>query len=317
MERRNLGLTGISVSAIGLGTGALGAVRGSANSADHRESIAAIDQAMEAGINLIDTSPLDGWGQGEELVGKAVHSRRAEVLISTKCGLRMAGARTDPPQRCLSPTFIIRQCDESLRRLRTDFIDLFQFQYPDPDTPIGESMQALGRLIEQGKVRAVGLCNFDCEQIAAARSAGPVHFVQVPFSLVNRRAADDLIPYCIEHRIGVLAYDCLSGGFLAGQYDAAMRFTDHRSRDPQYLGSRYLRNVRFAESLKVEAQRIGRTAAQLAANWVLSTPGVTSAVVGARRPSQVGENHQAAGWTLDEPTRGNLDELIRGHFGAH
>jgi aryl-alcohol dehydrogenase-like predicted oxidoreductase len=317
VERRNLGLTGISVSAIGLGTGALGALRVTANSADDRESIAAIDRALDEGINLIDTSPLDGWGLGEELVGKAVHNRRAEVLISTKCGLRISTSRTDPPQRCLAPSFILRQCDESLRRLRTDCIDLYQCQYPDPETPIGETMQALGRLIEQGKVRAVGLCNFDCEQIAAARLAGTLHFVQVAFSLVNRRAGDDLIPYCMEHRLGVLAYDCLAGGFLAAQYEANTQFTDHRLRDPQYMGSRFPRNVRFADGLKIEAQRLGKTAAQLAVNWVLSTPGVTSAVVGAKRPSQVVENHQAAGWTLDEMTRRNIDELIRGHFGAH
>lgn len=311
MLLRPLGDSRLQVSAIALGTWAMGGEVESWGQVDDRESIAAIHQALDSGITLIDTAPIYGLGHSEEIVGNAIRGRRDKVLLATKCGLLPPNADDEWPPRCLSHDSIVRECEESLRRLGTDVIDLYQCHWPDPETRIEETIGALTFLQEQGKIRAIGLSNFSCEQITAAREFGPIHSLQPQFSMLHLRAAEDLIPYCIEHRIGVLAYSALAKGLLTGKFTAETRFEDVRARDPEFLGDRFRRNLRVVEELKRIASEYDKTVAQLVINWTTSYPGVTSAVVGAKRPSQVLENIGGVGWSIREEDRARIDALLR------
>ncbi|MBI4716395.1 MAG: aldo/keto reductase [Planctomycetes bacterium] len=317
MERRPLGESGLEVSVLALGTWAMSGAVESWGHVDDRESIATIHQAIDCGINLIDTAPVYGLGHSEEVLGKAIRGRRHEVVIATKCGLLFPRSKNELPPRCLSRASILRECEASLRRLQTDFIDLYQCHWPDPAVPLRETISALTHLLEQGKIRAIGVSNFNCEEIAAAREFGPVHSVQPPFSLLQRRAADDLLPYCQEHRIAALAYSPLAKGLLTGKFSATSTLSGIRARDPEYMGGRYQRNLSLVESLRAVASRLGRTVAQLALNWVAYHPGVTAPIVGAKRPSQILENVGGAGWQLSDEDRAEIGRLLigSGHGG--
>ena len=312
MERRSLGTSGFEVSAIGLGTWSMGGNVEEWGHVDDRESIAAIHQALDSGINLIDTAPIYGLGHSEQIVGKAIKGRRSEVVLATKCGLLAPKSPKEPPVRCLTPNSILHECEDSLRRLQTDVIDLYQCHWPDPNTNIRETMNALTKLLDQGKIRAIGLSNFGCEQVAAAKEFGPVHSLQPPFSMIKRRAADDLLPYCIEHGIGVIAYGPLERGLLTGKLEANTKFEGLRARDPDFVGKRYRRNLEIVRSLTEIAVGYGKTMSQLAINWVAAHPGVTVTLVGAKRPSQVVENIGGIGWSITEEDRARIDGHLRG-----
>jgi aryl-alcohol dehydrogenase-like predicted oxidoreductase len=302
----------LQVSPVALGTWAMGGSADVWGHVDDRESTATIHQAIDIGINLIDTAPIYGLGHAERILGKAIRGRRGEVIIATKCGLLFPSASHEPPRRCLNRDSILRECDESLRRLGVDVIDLYQCHWPDPETPIRETMGAMTYLLEQGAIRAIGLSNFSCEQLISAREFGPVHAIQPPFSLVNTRAADDLIPFCQAHDIAVLVYSPLAKGLLTGKFDAESTFEDLRARDPDFLGNRLHRNLHIADGLKVVAEQCGRTPAQVALNWTTHHPGVTSAITGARRPSQVMENAGGVGWRLTNEQVAQVGHLAGG-----
>lgn len=278
---------------------------------DDNESIAAVHQALDLGINLIDTAPIYGLGHSEEIVGKALRGRRSEVVLATKCGLQFPRSKADAPVRCLRRESVIRECDASLRRLHTDVIDLYQCHWPDPATPIEETMDALKTLLSLGKIRAVGLSNFSVEDIRAARRHGPVHALQPPFSMIQYKAAEDLIPYCKEHRLAVLPYSPLAKGLLTGKFDEHTPLEGIRGRDPDFLGERYRRNLQLVRELAAVAERLGKTVAQVVLNWTTNYPGVTSVLVGAKRPTQVIENAGAVGWSLPEEARAEIDGIVR------
>jgi len=311
VQKHRLGDSEIQVSAIALGTWAMGGAVETWGHVDDRESIATIHQALDQGINLIDTAPVYGLGHAEKIVGKAIQGRRREVVLATKCGLLFPRSKNELPPRCLSRDSILRECDASLRRLRTDVIDLYQCHWPDPDVPFRETMEALTTLLERGKIRAIGVSNFNCAEMAAMREFGPVHALQPPFSMLHLRAAEDLIPYCIEHGISVLPYSPLAKGLLTGKFNADSRFEDVRARDPEFIGARYRRNLSIVASLQEISARYDKTVAQLAINWVASSPGVTAPIVGAKRPSQVLENIGGIGWSITEDDRTTIDTLLR------
>lgn len=313
MDTRALTGTDLHVSVVGLGTWAIGGIAEEWGQVDDRESIATIHQALDLGINLIDTAPIYGAGHSEAVVGKAILGRREEVILATKCGLVASKSRGAPPIRRLTRESVLRECEQSLRRLRTEVIDLYQCHWPDPETHIRETMGALVTLLEQGKIRAIGVSNFSCEQIAAAREFGPIHSLQPPFSLLNRRAADDLLPYCAEHNLSVIAYDVLARGLLTGKFHRDSEIGGMRRRDPDYVGSRFLRNLDVVARLGEIAAAHGKTVAQLAVRWAAYHPGVTTALFGAKRPSQVLENVGGVGWTLTEDNQQRIDQLLRGN----
>lgn len=311
MDMRSLGESQLSVAPIGLGTWAMGATVETWGCVDDNESIAAIHQAVDRGINLIDTAPIYGLGHSETIVGRAIRHRRSDVLLATKCGLLFRDGDVQTPHRSLAPESILRECDDSLRRLKTDTIDLYQCHWPDPDTPIKDTMGALTSLLAQGKIRAIGVSNFSCEQIAAAREFGPIHAVQVAFSMLHRRAADDLIPFCREHNIAVLAYSPLAKGLLTGKFGPNDTFEDIRSRDPDFIGDRFQQNLRIVDALSAIAARYDKTAGQLALNWTITHPGVTAALAGAKRPSQVRENTGGTGWAISDEDRTAIEHILR------
>lgn len=311
MQRRPLGDSGLNVSIVALGTWAMSGEVAMWGHVDDRESIAAIGQALDCGINLIDTAPIYGLGHSEEIVGKAIRGRRDEVVLATKCGLLAPKSPDELPPRCLQRDSIRRECEQSLRRLRSDVIDLYQCHWPDPEVPIQETMEALTTLLREGKIRAIGVSNFSCEQLSAAREFGPIHSVQPPFSVLNPRAAQDLIPYCVECGIGVLPYGPLAKGLLTGKFTAESRFEDIRAHDAEFVGERYRRNLRIVDDLGRIASGYGKSVTQLVINWTANHPGVTAPIVGAKRPSQVMENAGGVGWNITEEDRALIDALVR------
>jgi len=315
MQYRRLGRTEISVAPLGLGAWAMGGSVQTWGNVDDRESIAAIHMALDLGINLIDTAPFYGLGHSESVVGKALQGRRSAAVIATKCGAPIADHADGQPRRCLKRDSILRECDQSLRRLQTEWIDLYQCHWPDPDTPLRETMGALTHLFVMGAIRAIGLSNFSCEQLRGALEFGPVHAVQLPFSMIQTRAANDLIPFCHEHHIAVLACSPLARGLLTGKFSLEDSFEDLRSKDPDFTGNRFHRNLRLVDSLRAVAAEHDKSVAQLALSWVAGYPGITAALFGAKRPSQVVENAAAGGWTLPPQDRERIDALLGG--GAH
>ncbi len=312
MDRRQLGASDIWVSPLGLGTWAMGATVETWGHVDDRESIAAIHQAIVLGINLIDTAPIYGQGHSEEVVRKAIHGRRDDLVIATKCGLLLPASQGEDPARCLKKDSIIAECEQSLRRLGIDVIDLYQCHWPDPQTPIRETFEAFSILRKQGKIRAVGLSNFGCQQISAATEFGVVDSLQPPFSMLHPRASEDLIPYCKEHNIGFLPYGPLAKGLLTGKFNEESTFEDIRARDPEFLGNRYRRNLLFVEGLSEIAKGYGKTVTQLVLNWTMNFPGVTAPLVGAKRPSQVEENVGAIGWDISTSDMARIETLLGG-----
>ncbi len=300
----------LHVNPIALGTWAMGGSVASWGRVDDRESIAAIQRAIDGGVNLIDTAPIYGQGHSETVVGNAIQGRRDRVMLATKCGLSFPRSPGDPPTRCLSRQRVFDECEASLRRLRTDTIDLYQCHWPDPATPIRETMSALTELLAQGKIRAIGLSNYAVQELSTAREFGPVHYVQSLFSMLHRRAADELIPYCIEHGIGFLAYSPLAKGLLTGKFGETGTFEGVRASDADFVGSRYRRNLRLVEALRPIAQSFGGSLTQLVVAWTIAQPGITAAIVGAKRPSQVIENTESASLCISDEVKRRVDQVL-------
>lgn len=309
MERRPLGNSGIEVAPVGLGCWAMGGDH-FWGPADDNESIGCIHEALGLGINLIDTAPAYGMGHAEEVLGKALLGRRDEAVIATKCGLVANPNLPDGVERCLSRENVMAECDASLRRLRTDRIDLYQCHWPDPDTPIDETMDAMNRLLDLGKIRAIGVSNFSTAELSAARKIARVSSLQPPFSMIKPDAAEALIPYCQEYRIGVLAYSPLHHGLLSGKLTADMTFKDLRRDDPEFRGERFRRNLdRVARLSEIAAAR-GKSMVALAVNWVIGHAGVTAALVGAKRASHIRGAIDALGWSPSDNEKSQIRVIL-------
>ncbi len=309
METRTLGRRGPALSVIGFGAWAIGGGDWafSWGPQDDAESIAAIRRALDLGVTWIDTAAVYGLGHSEEVVGRAIAGLRPRPFVATKCGLVWDGRgniRND-----LRPASIRREVEASLRRLGVDAIDLYQCHWPDPATPVEESWQAMAALRDEGKVRYIGVSNFDVPLLRRCLAVRHVDSLQPPYSLLRREVERELLPFCAEHGIGVVAYSPMESGLLTGRFDPArLAPDDWRRRHPAFAPPLLERNRAFVERLGALAARRGKTAGQLAIAWVLRQPAVTSAIVGARRPDQVDENVGGAGWT---PTAAELAEIDR------
>jgi len=295
---------------------------------DDADSIRAIHAALDAGINCIDTAPIYGMGHSEEVVGKAIQGRRGQVLLATKCGLRWdtPGEGSNPwtykgldgtectVVRNLHKAAIIAEVEQSLKRLGTDTIDLYQCHWPDPSAPIAETMEALVALKQQGKVRAIGVSNFTPEMMAECLRHGPLASDQPSYSLLRRDIEADVLPFCRERGIGVIVYSPLEQGLLTGKVTMDRTFPDgdYRSGHPWFQPQNRQRVLDALEKVKPIAAAHGATLGQVAAAWIIAQPGVTAAIVGARSPEQAIENAQAADIRL------SADELqaIRSTFEA-
>lgn len=301
MERRKLGHTDLEVSRIGFGCEALGGTDW--GRVDQGAVSDAVARALDVGVNLFDTADVYGLGRSEELLSKALGSRRHDVVIATKFGVRWRKGLHDTRARTWfdsSPRRVVAALEASLRRLKLERIPLYLVHWPDPNTPVEKTLEALRKCRDMGRVDAVGVSNFPVNAIQKAHSVVPLSAVEVPYSLLDRRVESGILTCCQNLGISVLAYGTLAQGLVTGKYGLNSRFAsdDRRSRLAHFRKeerARYLRCVHRV--LQVAAGR-GRTPAQTAIRWVLDSPAVSTAIAGVKSVTQVEENVGATGWKL-------------------
>jgi aryl-alcohol dehydrogenase-like predicted oxidoreductase len=278
---------------------------------DEAESIRTIHAALDRGITLIDTAPVYGFGRSEEVVGKALAGRlRSGVVIATKVGLDWHG---EQPFRNATRRRIVAEVEVSLRRLRTDVIDIYQVHWPDPETPMVETAEAMGTLLQQGKIRAIGVSNFSPEQMNAFSVVAPIHTLQPPYNLFERASEDEILPYAIWNGISVLGYGAICRGLLSGRMKPDTRFTgdDLRNTDPKFRAPRYSQYLDAVERLDCFAQEnYGRRVIHLAVRWLLDQPGITAALWGVRKPEQLDPIDRMTGWSLDHAAKTEIDRIV-------
>jgi aryl-alcohol dehydrogenase-like predicted oxidoreductase len=301
--------TSLKVSPVAIGTWAIGGWMWGGT--DEAESIATIRTAFEHGINIVDTAPVYGFGRSEEIVGKAIVEGRlrSDVLIATKAGLQWDGGRVS---RSASRARIMREVEDSLHRLRTDYIDIYQVHWPDPLVTIEETAEAMHALFKQGKIRAIGVSNFSVLQMQRFRQVAPLHVLQPPYNLFERGIEADLLPYCRKNKIATLGYGALCRGLLSGRMKADTVFDgdDLRRTDPKFLEPRFAQYVAAVQKLDRLAQRFGKRVIHLAVRWMLDQ-GITTALWGARRPGQLQPVDEVTGWSLDASARAEIDRILR------
>lgn len=316
MRTRGLGQTDLQLTTLGLGTWAIGgsAWRFGWGPSDDAAAVRALVHGIERGVNWIDTAPIYGDGHAEALVGRALAelgpARRP--WVATKCG-RIMGPDGVPFGR-LTRDSVVAECEASLRRLGVDAVDLYQIHWPDPEDGIEEAWDAIGSLIDAGKVRHGGVSNFDSRQLARLHAIRPVASLQPPYSLLRRGIEDATLPWCKHHGVGVVAYSPMQKGLLSGALTrervAGLGDDDHRARDPEFREPLLSRNLTLVDGLREVAARQRATVAQLAIAWVLRRPEVTAAIVGVRSPDQVDGLLPAADLELSAETVGAVEVLL-------
>jgi aryl-alcohol dehydrogenase-like predicted oxidoreductase len=287
MQRRNLGSSGFEISRIGLGTWAVGGHMWGGQ--DDTNSIDAIHAAIDHGINWIDTAPIYGSGHSEEVVGRAIKQLPAarRPLIFTKFGL---GTTPQPPTRSASAAEVKAECEDSLRRLAVDHIDLYQLHWPAPQ-PVAETAGACGELLKAGKIRAIGVSNFSVPQLEEWLATGvPLHSDQPPYSILRPAVKHDVLPWCASHHVGAISYSPLFRGLLFGTWakDKTFPEDDGRSTHKDYSGVRFQRHLQAVEEIRDIASSGGLSVAQLCVGVLLETPGLTGVIAGARNARQGG-----------------------------
>lgn len=315
MEKRALGKSELPVSPITLGAWAIGGWMWGGS--DKKDSLRAIKSCLDYGITSIDTAPVYGFGHSEEVLGEAIKGKRHQYEILTKCGMRWEGTRGEyfftsndnsGIQRDIykysGKDSIIAECEESLKRLGTDYIDLYQIHWPDSSTPIEEAMEAFSILLDQGKIRAAGVSNYSVEQMAKAAGVVELSSNQVPYSMVRREIEEDVVPWCLDNHCGILAYSPLQRGLLTGKITPDYPFApgDSRPETPHFKINNLIKTNKFLEKIKPLADEKGATLSQLVIAWTLLQPGITVALVGARTEEQVKQNAgaMAVKLSLDE-----------------
>jgi len=310
MEQIAIGRSSVQTSRIGLGTWAIGGWQWGGT--DEAASIATIRSAVERGITLIDTAPIYGFGRSEEIVGKALAEGglRQRAQIATKVGLAW---RDKVIYRDSRPAPIRREIEASLRRLRTDVIDLCQVHWPDLETPFAETADTLEALRRAGKIRAVGVSNFSPPQMDEFRTAAQLDAVQSPYNLFEREIEADVLPYAAREGLTVLAYGALCRGLLSGRMRLTTKFEgdDVRKMDPKFQGERFSQYLAAVEELqRLARERFGKSVLALAVRWVLDQ-GPTIALWGARNPGQLDPLAEIEGWRIDEASREEIDAILK------
>jgi aryl-alcohol dehydrogenase-like predicted oxidoreductase len=310
MERIAIPGTSLKPSRIALGTWAIGGWMWGGT--DEAEAIRTIQAAVDHGITLIDTAPVYGFGRSEEIVGKALAEggRRKQVLIATKVGLDWKDAQ---PFRNASKTRIQKEIDDSLRRLRTDVIDLYQAHWPDPKVPVEETAAAMADLLRAGKIRAIGVSNFSPAQMEAFSKVAPLHTAQPPYNLFERAVERDVLHYCRDKRIITLAYGALCRGLLSGRMTGQTQFAgdDLRKHDPKFQAPRFAQYLAAVEKLDRFAQEnYGKRVIHLALRWILDRQDSAIALWGARRPDQLAPVAGLSGWHIDPSAMAEIDRIL-------
>jgi aryl-alcohol dehydrogenase-like predicted oxidoreductase len=301
--------TELRVGRVALGTWAMGGWMWGGT--DDRESVATIRAALDQGINLIDTAPVYGFGVSEEIVGRAVAGAglRSQAVIATKVGLEWRDGKV---YRNATRDRIMQEVGQSLRRLRTDYIDIYQVHWPDPLVPIEETAEAMRTLHDQGKIRAIGVSNFSVAQMERFRQVAPLHVLQPPYNLFERAIESDVLPYCRANNIATLGYGALCRGLLSGRMraDTVFEGDDLRRLDPKFQPPRFAQYLEAVQQLdKLAQDRFGRRVIHLAVRWMLDQ-GISVALWGGRRPDQLLAMRDVAGWSLDAASRAGIDRIL-------
>ncbi|MEA3184798.1 MAG: hypothetical protein QOJ74_1275 [Ilumatobacteraceae bacterium] len=314
MQYRQLGGSGIEVSTLGLGT----MMFGRWGNPDEDACRLMVDRALDAGVTLFDTADIYDFGVSEEYLGRALAGRRESVVLATKVGNAMSD---DPQERGLSARWVVRSCEATLRRLQTDYLDLYQMHRPDPDTPIAETLQAFEDLMKAGKVRAIGTSTFSPEQLAATRSHAEQLGVtsptseQPPYSALVRNVETEVLPWCLRNDVGAIVWAPLNGGWLTGKYQIdAVDASARAAREPDHFDHRDAAMRQTKRDLVAKLGDIaadhGLTLIQLALGFVLANPAVASALIGPRTPEQLASLLQAADVTVPADALAAIDAVV-------
>ncbi|MBI5375757.1 MAG: aldo/keto reductase [Candidatus Schekmanbacteria bacterium] len=311
MKYKTLGNSGLHVSAIGLGTWAIGGMFW--GKSDDKQSIGAITASIEAGINLIDTAPAYGDGHSEIVVGKAIKGKRDKVIIATKCGIdtRKGFAFN------LKPARVREEAEASLKRLGIDCIDIYQCHWPDPKTPIEETLEMMMKLKTEGKIRHIGVSNFEVPLLQEAVKAAPIVSLQSHYSLLERSIEKEIIPFCRENNIGILTYGSLASGILTGKYDKQPKFSAGDARNffyPFYKEPLWSKAQALISELKKIADEHGKPVSHVALNWLTQKAEVSSALVGAKNKEQAINNAESCDWELGEAELKSIENAYRRIF---
>ena len=298
MKYVRLGLTDTCISCIGFGCAAMGGYDYGA--VNDRESEAAVQKALELGVNFFDTADVYGFGHAEEILGKALGSQRQKVVVATKVGVKWDSQGNT--KRDLRPKTVVRALEGSLKRLKLDCIPLYQIHWPDPNTQIEETLEALNKCQKDGKIGHIGCCNFPFELIERAQKYSRLESVQVPYSLAEKELEGMITDSRKKYNMSVLCYNSLAHGLLTGKYSKNSEFegTDLRRRADHFHGERFENNLAILERLKVVAKRRGKTLAQVAIRWVLEYPSVSCAITGIKTSKQIQDNCGSVDWNLSK-----------------
>lgn len=315
MKTRKFGNTDIEVTPVGLGTWAIGGwMWGGTNEA---QSIDTIHAAIDKGIKLIDTAPVYGFGRSEEIVGKALAGgRRDKVVLATKVAMNW-GDDHESVWRDARAERIQKEVEDSLRRLQTDTIDIYQIHWPDPVTPMEETAKAMEKLLKDGKIRAIGVSNFTPQEMDEFQKFAPLHSLQPPYNLFERGIEDDVLPYCLDNGIATITYGGLCRGLLSGKMskDSEFEGDDLRNNDPKFQGERFEQYLNAVAALQDYAEsNYGKSVLALALRWLIDRKGVTTALWGARRPDQLDPVSNVEGWSLSDEDMKAIDGILDQHI---
>jgi aryl-alcohol dehydrogenase-like predicted oxidoreductase len=322
MRYRPFGRTGLKVSVVGFGCWPMAGDRYGAIEDD--EAVKAIHRALDRGVNCVDTAPAYGAGHSEEVVARALETRRKDVVLVTKCGVKAPPPGQPGPLRDASRANILREVDASLKRLRTDWVDVLLVHWPDAATPFEESMRALEEVVGSGRARFVGVSNFTGAMLAECMGTRRVDVSQVGYHMLDRRQEQETFPLCVEHGIGVMGYGSLGHGLLTGAFTATTTFDPARDwraggvafGQPIFRGDNLKTNVSVVERLRREvAEPRGVPLSQIALAWVLGNPAISTALVGARTPAEVDANDAGAELQLSAAERATIDRILNGVAG--
>jgi len=321
MRYRPLGQSGIEASVVGFGAWAVGGF--SWGGTDEEAAIAAIRAGLDEGMSLLDTAPVYGFGVSEDTCGKAIEGRRDEVVLATKCGIVWHTEQGDhffdgPPGPCyryLGAESLRYEVEESLKRLRTDRIDLFQTHWQESTTSIADTMATLMALKEEGKIRAIGVSNCDVGQLEEYKAAGVLDVDQERFSMLDRKLEPQQLPWCAQSGVSVLAYSPLEQGLLTGKVPPGREFSgdDQRRTRPRFSTENRERVLAMLEDMRPVADRYGLSFAQLTIAWTVAQPGLTHALVGARNPEQAKENAGAGDVELTDDDLAQIQAAVERH----
>jgi aryl-alcohol dehydrogenase-like predicted oxidoreductase len=319
MKTRKLGWTDLNLTTIGYGSWALGGGDWlwSWGPQDDQASVATILRAMELGVNWIDTAAVYGLGHSEEVVGQALKKLPRRPILATKCSLVWDSAKNVSPR--LKKESVRTELEASLRRLGVEAIDLYQIHWPNPEVDIEEGWSAMADLVKEGKVRYIGVSNFSVEQMKRIQPIHRIASLQPPYSMLKRDIEGGLLAFCAANQIGVVVYSPMQKGLLTGKFQERLGHLtadDHRGQDPDFTDPLLKIHLELVENLRPIAAKHGMSVAQLAIAWTLRRPEVTSAIVGARKPSQIEETVSAGEWVLTEEDIQTLDKLLIDHDQA-